>query len=81
MAAPLAVGRGGLAPGGVIVITDDGRGVARSMAGELEAAASEGDIGSHDFHDCRRRGCAPGRVLPMQASTRHFLLTTWTLGA
>ena len=36
--APLAKGPSGLATGGVVVITDDGRGVARSAARELEAA-------------------------------------------
>ncbi|MCI4370965.1 MAG: SDR family oxidoreductase, partial [Thermoplasmata archaeon] len=35
---PLASDRPGLLPGGVVVVTDDGRGVARGVASELEAA-------------------------------------------
>ena len=36
--APLAAVRSGLEPGGVVVVTDDGRGVARELAAELQAA-------------------------------------------
>ncbi len=35
---PLSTDRAGLLPGGVVVVTDDGRGVARGVASELEAA-------------------------------------------
>ena len=35
--APLSADRAGLTTGGVVVVTDDGRGVARSVASELEA--------------------------------------------
>jgi acyl transferase domain-containing protein/NAD(P)H-dependent flavin oxidoreductase YrpB (nitropropane dioxygenase family)/NAD(P)-dependent dehydrogenase (short-subunit alcohol dehydrogenase family) len=38
VSAPLNHGTSGLVPGGVVVVTDDGRGVARSIASELEAA-------------------------------------------
>jgi len=57
VSAPLTDDRSGLEPGGVVVVTDDGRGIARAVATELEAAghpvllAGPDDLDSSDSVD------------------------------
>ncbi len=51
VAAPLTSNRAGLVPGGVVVVTDDGRGVARSVASELEAAGHSVILAGRDEVD------------------------------
>ena len=49
--APLTSERSGLVPGGVVVVTDDGRGVARSVASELESAGHSVVLAGRDEVD------------------------------
>ena len=66
VAAPLGERPAGLAPGGVVVVTDDGRGIAREVAADLAAAGHPVAVGMASGR--RRRGGRTSR--PRRRSRR-----------